>query len=92
MRFHEEHRDDLDAKYLQLCHSQGAIHVKNALLESAKEIQNRVIVVAISPACDYFKSLCFDSFNYASNRDVIPLGEDRCGCHSESIERIEGSQ
>jgi len=75
IRFHEAHRDDPDAKYLQFCHSQGAIHVKNALSESSREIQNRVVVVAISPAAIIPKSLCFDSFNYASNRDVVSLGE-----------------
>ena len=75
MKFHDEYKNDPKAKYLQFCHSQGAIHVRNALLKTPKEIRDRVIVIAIAPATVVPKNLCFDSFNYASKRDPIPYGE-----------------
>ncbi len=75
IKFHEEHKNDPDAKYFQLCHSQGAIHVKNALQGAPQEIRDRVIVLAIAPAAVVPKGLCYDSFNYASKRDPIPYFE-----------------
>ncbi|MGH2613516.1 MAG: DUF687 family protein [Rhabdochlamydiaceae bacterium] len=75
IKFHEEHRNDPDAKYLQFCHSQGAIHVRNALQKTPQEIRNRIIVVAIAPGTVVPKNLCFASFNYASKQDLIPYGE-----------------
>lgn len=74
MKFHKEHLNDPDAKYLQYCHSQGALHVKNALQEAPQELRDRVIVVAIAPAAVVPKNLCFASFNYASQRDPVPYG------------------
>lgn len=74
-QFHETHKNDSGAKYLQFCHSQGALHVRNALASAPEEIRNRVIVVAISPGTVVAKDLCFASFNYASRRDPIPVGE-----------------
>jgi hypothetical protein len=73
--FHQENKDNPHEKYLQFCHSQGAIHVKNALLDTPKEICDRVIVVAIAPAAVVPRELCFRSFNYASKRDIVPVGE-----------------
>ena len=48
--FHEKNAERPHAKYLQVCHSQGAIHVRNTLAKLPKEIRDRVIVVAIAPA------------------------------------------
>jgi hypothetical protein len=45
--FHTQNVEKPNQKYLQFCHSQGAIHVKNALLRAPQEIRNRIIVVAI---------------------------------------------
>lgn len=73
--FHEENKDDPNAKYLQFCHSQGAIHVRNGLLNVPKEIRDRVIVVAIAPGTVVPKELCYRSFNYASKNDFVPSGE-----------------
>ncbi|MES2273603.1 MAG: hypothetical protein V4487_05390 [Chlamydiota bacterium] len=73
--FHEENKENPKAKYLQFCHSQGAIHVRNALLDLPKEIANRVIVVAIAPGAIVPRELCFNSFNYASKGDIVPFGE-----------------
>lgn len=74
-KFHEAHKNNPNAKYLQFCHSQGALHVRNALLNAPKEIRDRVIVVAIAPAAIVPRNLCFDSFNYASKGDPIPFME-----------------
>lgn len=70
-KFHEANRNNPNAKLLQVCHSQGAIDVKNALTGSSPEIQNRVIVVAIAPAAVVPRHLCFQSYNYASENDFI---------------------
>lgn len=74
-QFHKKNRDNPDIKILQFCHSQGTIHVRNALLRTPKEIRDRLIVVAISPGTIVPKELCFTSFNYASKRDPIPWAE-----------------
>lgn len=73
--FHKENKDNPKAKYLQFCHSQGVIHVKNALENAPQEIRDRVMVVAIAPAMVIPKELCFRSSNYASKKDIVPLGE-----------------
>lgn len=75
LRFHEEHVNDPDAKYMQFCHSQGAAAVKLELAASPKEIRDRIIVVALAPAAIIPKSLCFESYNYSSKRDPVPYGE-----------------
>ncbi len=69
------HKDNPGKKILQHCHSQGAIHVYNALKSAPQELKDRIIVVAIAPAITIPKAMCYDSFNYASNRDIVPLGE-----------------
>lgn len=73
--FYEQNRNNPDAKVLHFCHSQGAIHTKNALLHLPEEIRKRIIVVAIAPATVISRSLCADSFNYASKNDIVPSGE-----------------
>ena len=74
MRFHEEHLNDPDAKYMQFCHSQGAVAVKWELAALPKEVRERIIVVALAPAAIIPKSLCFESYNYSSKRDPVPYG------------------
>ena len=73
--FHESNRNNPKARYFQICHSQGAIHVKNALSGLPQEIRDRIIVLAIAPAAVVPDELCFASFNYASKRDIVPMGE-----------------
>jgi len=73
--FHERNAEQPQAKYLQFCHSQGAIHVRNALANAPKEIRDRVIVVAIAPGAVVPKNLCYQSYNYASKKDIVPFGE-----------------
>ena len=74
-KFHEENKANPDLKYLQFCHSQGAIHTRNALGSCSEEIRNRVIVVAIAPAAIVPDELCYRSFNYASKKDIVHYGE-----------------
>ncbi|HSX25652.1 MAG TPA: hypothetical protein VLE89_01425 [Chlamydiales bacterium] len=73
--FHCENSDRINAKYLQFCHSQGTLSVRNGLASLSEEIRNRVIVVAIAPAGIVPNDLCYNSFNYASRKDPIPFGE-----------------
>ena len=73
--FHKENQKRPNAKYLQIAHSQGALHVRNALLEAPPEVRNRVIVVAIAPAGVVPQAYCFRSFNYACEGDAIPAYE-----------------
>ena len=75
-RFHEENKDNPDAKYLQITHSMGTILTKDALQKIPKEIRNRVIVVAIGPAIVIPENLCYDADHYASKQDIVHLGEN----------------
>lgn len=75
IQFHEENKNNPNAKYLFFCFSQGTIHAKNTLLSLPEEIRKRIIIVAIAPAAIIPKDLCYDSFNYASKKDIVPLGE-----------------
>lgn len=70
-KFHEANINRPNARLLQICHSLGAIDVKNALTEASLEIRNRVIVVAIAPAAVVPDRLCFRSYNYASENDFV---------------------
>ena len=74
--FHERNKNNPNAKILHFCHSQGAIHTKNTLMKIPKEIRERIIVVAIAPAVIIPEELCYQSFNYASRKDIVHLGED----------------
>lgn len=73
--FHEANLDNPNAKCLHCCHSQGAIHTKNALQSVSKEIRERVIIVGIAPAAIITDDLCYKSFNYASKLDKVYLAE-----------------
>jgi hypothetical protein len=74
-KFHEENKDNPEAKYLQFCHSGGTTHVKNGLDECPPEIRNRIIVVAIAPAAIIPDGACFESHKYASDHDGVFLAE-----------------
>lgn len=69
--FHETNKSRPNARLLQVCHSQGAIAVKNALLSTSPEVRDRVIVIAVAPAAVVPDRLCFKSFNYASEKDFV---------------------
>jgi len=57
--------------FLQVCHSGGGGHVKNALLATPEWIRKKIIVVAIAPSAIIPKKLCLESYNYISRRDVV---------------------
>ena len=38
------------AKFLEICHSGGADHLKNALLTSPESVQQRIVALAIAPS------------------------------------------
>lgn len=74
-KFHENNQERPNAKILHFCYSQGAIHTRNALARLPEEVRKRMIVVAIAPAAVVPNALCFKSYNYASEKDIVPYGE-----------------
>ncbi len=60
-----------EARFLQICHSGGADHVKNALIASSESVRQRIIVLAINPSVIIPRKLCFQSHNYMSRRDFV---------------------
>lgn len=62
------------SRYLMICHSQGAIHVRNALLDYPLELRKRISVVAIAPGGYVPGDLCASVVHYRVNalRDFIP--------------------
>src|SRR5262249_15793909 len=68
-------RSSAAAKFLMVCHSQGAIHVLNALLDYPPELRKRIIVVAIAPGGYIYQQTCAQvthSPNASKWRDPIP--------------------
>jgi RHS repeat-associated protein len=72
------------AKFLMICHSQGAIHVRNALLDYPPELRERILVVAIAPAAYIYKETCAKVIHYRAEwwRDLVPRF-DRAGAKRE---------
>jgi len=67
-------RTSVNSRILVICHSQGAIHVRNALLDYPPELQQRILVVAIAPAAYIYPETCAMVRHYRakSSRDKIP--------------------
>jgi hypothetical protein len=63
-----------------ICHSQGAIHVRNALLDYSHELRKRILVVAIAPAAYIYQETCAKVIHYRAEwrRDFLPR-LDRAG-------------
>lgn len=63
-----------DAKFLMFCHSQGAIHVKNALSNYPEERRKRIEVVAIAPGAYIDPARCGKVSHLIAEgyRDFIP--------------------
>lgn len=74
-RFDREYADNPNAKYIQVCHSQGAIHVKNALNRLPPEIRNRVEVILVAPAAMVSEEDCRGANHFSSVLDPIPRVE-----------------
>ncbi|MBS0622015.1 MAG: DUF687 family protein [Verrucomicrobia bacterium] len=72
------------AKFLMICHSQGAIHVRNALLDYPPELRERILVVAIAPAAYIYQETCAQVIHYRAEgwRDFVPR-LDRAGAKRE---------
>lgn len=68
-------RSSASAKFLMVCHSQGAIHVRNALLDYPPELRKRIIVVAVAPGAYVYQQSCAQVTHYrnaSARRDFIP--------------------
>lgn len=68
----------LSERFLQFCHSQGAIQVRNALMTYPEDLRKRIIVVAIAPGAYISQELCYKVYHYISRRDIVPYF-DRMG-------------
>ena len=68
-------KSSASAKFLMVCHSQGAIHVRNALLDYPPELRDRITVVAIAPGAYIYQQTCAQVSHYRNAskwRDLIP--------------------
>ncbi len=73
--------------YLMYCHSQGAIHVMNALITFDRELAKRIQVVAIAPGAYIYEQSCGSVVHYrakSSLRDPIAHGSDKPGAIREA--------
>jgi pimeloyl-ACP methyl ester carboxylesterase len=63
-----------EAKFLMICHSQGAIHVRNALLDYPPDLRERILVVAITPGAYIYRETCGKAWHYRTAywRDFVP--------------------
>lgn len=59
-------------RYLQLCHSRGAIEVYNALTYLTEEQRQRIIIITIAPACIIPKEMAYKVINLVIPSDPIP--------------------
>ena len=61
-------------KFLMICHSQGAIHVRNALLDYPPNLRSRIIVVAVAPGAYIYRKSCDTATHYRvrAARDPVP--------------------
>ena len=77
-------KSSANAKFLMICHSQGAIHVRNALLDYPPELRERILVVAIAPAAYIYQETCAKVIHYRAEwwRDFVPRF-DRAGAERE---------
>ncbi|WP_042282548.1 RHS repeat-associated core domain-containing protein [Candidatus Protochlamydia sp. R18] len=77
-------KSSANAKFLMICHSQGAIHVRNALLDYTPELRERILVVAIAPAAYIYQETCAKVIHYRAEwwRDFVPRF-DKAGAKRE---------
>lgn len=61
-----------DAVWLETCHSEGAINVRNALMSYNPQLRKMIDVVAIAPGCYIDRELCRSVHHYVSTRDFVP--------------------
>jgi len=67
-------KSSANAKFLMICHSQGAIHVRNALLDYSPELRKRILVVGIAPGGYVYRETCAEVAHYRVKwwRDFVP--------------------
>ncbi len=61
--------------FLEVCTSQGTIHVRNALLTYSEEKRQQILVLAIAPAAYIVPGTCRQVYHYRNKnplRDPIP--------------------
>jgi RHS repeat-associated protein len=77
-------KSSANSKFLMICHSQGAIHVRNALLDYPPELRERILVVAIAPAAYIYQETCAKVIHYRAEwwRDFVPRF-DKAGARRE---------
>lgn len=73
-KWNEMLKNNNGAKILQICHSQGAIHVANALLSYDPELRKRIIVLAIAPGGYIDSKTCAQVIHYRAeaHKDFVP--------------------
>jgi RHS repeat-associated protein len=83
-------RSSKNSRYLMICHSQGAIHVMNALLDYPPELRDRILVVAIAPGGYIYRESCHRVVHYRAkaSRDGVPR-IDQKGAEREKDTIIE---
>lgn len=59
--------------WLEICHSEGAINVRNALMCYNRDLCALIDVLAIAPAAYIDKHLCRNVDHYVSTRDFVPM-------------------
>ena len=74
--FFKAHPDDGGGVFLQICHSQGAIHVANALQYYPEKYRKRIRVVAIAPGTYIHPNLA-EAYHYISLDPVPYLNEKK---------------
>lgn len=62
-----------NSKILVNAHSEGVIHVRNALETFDPELRKRILVIAIAPACFINKNLCGDVVHLESDGDFVQV-------------------
>ena len=89
--FFDQEGLDSDAILVQVCHSQGATHTRNALIGYDEEKRKRIHVIAVAPASYISNDLCGKVVHLVSNRDIVPLihlkGARRCPETTVILER-----
>lgn len=73
-------KSSADAKFLMVCHSQGAIHVRNALLDYPPELRERIIAISFNPGAYIYRKTCAQVTHYRNasiKRDFIPRIDKR---------------
>lgn len=70
--------EDNDSKFLQICHSRGAIEVNKVLDLLPLELRQRIIVVTLAPACLIPQDKAYKVLNFVIESDpVVQISANR---------------